>query len=561
MTKRALIYARVSTDEQAERGYSRDSQIDACRSYAAAHGLTVVAELREDYSGAKLDRPELDKLREMIQRREVDAVIVFSPDRLTRNLAHSLILREELMRAGVELHYCNRGKSEDTPESQMTENIEAVFADYWRAKIIEGSKRGRRTKAANGKWVGLGPAPYGYRKVGKRHEAHLVIDKKESEVVTRIFTLYAGLYGQPVPLQTIAAILTADRVPPPNRGIGKKNPGKGWHKGTLRKIVTRRAYTYGEFPYSGHIVTLPDLVFIDEETFKTAQGRLTRSKEHFDAIAKRRRRYLLSGHILCSCGKSMNGGAFGKDYYYYVCGQKSNKRHIRDCQEKNMRGEVAEGLVWEWVMGLLCDEKQLEVGLAEYARRCETDMQPKRERLAIIGTLIASAEGKVKRLASAFADEKDELIAAALREEMKAASREREALVSERDRLQAEVMQGELTEAERQQVTALAAEIRNKLSEPTFEQKRALIDLLDVRVRVLSEGNGRWLKVTCGLKLTEKEIPLMKLSGSTDMEAIIVKSSAINRRSPAPRRGGRGRRGRARAARRGRPRSCRVGGA
>ncbi|MBM4422617.1 MAG: recombinase family protein [Chloroflexi bacterium] len=179
MTKRAVIYARVSTDEQAEHGYSRESQVEACRTYAAGNGLTVVAELREDYSGAKLDRPELDRLREMIRRREIEAVIVFSPDRLTRNLAHSLILREELQRAGIELHYCNRGKSENTPESRMTENIEAVFGDYWREKIIESSRRGRLSKAANGKWPCDGHAAYGYRKEGKGRDARLVVHEAE----------------------------------------------------------------------------------------------------------------------------------------------------------------------------------------------------------------------------------------------------------------------------------------------------------------------------------------------------------------------------------------------
>lgn len=555
MAKRAAIYARVSTDEQAEHGYSRESQVEACRNYAAAQGLAVTAELREDYSGAKLDRPELDKLRDAIRRREIDAVIVFSPDRLTRNLAHSLLLREELQRAGIELHYCNRGKSEDTAESRMTENIEAVFGDYWREKIIESSKRGRREKAANGKWVGLGPAPYGYRKVGKRREAHLVIDEAESEIVKRIFTLYAGLYSQPLPLQTIAAMLTAEKVPPPNRAIGQVKPGSGWYKETLRKIITRRAYTYGEFLYSGRVTTLPELAFIDEDTFLMAQKRLTQSKERFSSFSKRRR-YLLSGHIQCACGKSMNGAAFGKNYFYYVCNQKFNRKHLLDCNEKNIRGEVAESLVWDWLMGLLCDEARLEAGLIEYTRRCETELQPKRERLSLIDGLIAEAEHKVKRLASAFADEKDDLIAAALRDEMRAASRVCDALKVERDALRAEVVQGELTEAERLQIKELAAEVRQRLEAPTLEQKRALIDLLDVRVKPVSSDGKQCLQVTCGLRLTEAEIPILKLS----QNAGIVMSPARSSRRPAPRRGSPGRPARRNAAPRGRPAPCRAAG-
>ena len=66
--KRAVLYARVSTDEQAEKGYSLSSQIEACRKYAEGHGFSIAVEFREDYTGTRLDRPELDELRGMIER-------------------------------------------------------------------------------------------------------------------------------------------------------------------------------------------------------------------------------------------------------------------------------------------------------------------------------------------------------------------------------------------------------------------------------------------------------------------------------------------------------------
>src|SRR5262245_52885227 len=109
MNKQAVIYARVSTDDQAERGYSLPSQIQAMRDYADSHEMQVVGEFQDDCSGAKLHRPKLDELRGMIERKEVDVVIVYAADRLSRNLAHLLILREDFRREGVELHYVNRG--------------------------------------------------------------------------------------------------------------------------------------------------------------------------------------------------------------------------------------------------------------------------------------------------------------------------------------------------------------------------------------------------------------------------------------------------------------------
>ncbi len=105
MTKRVVLYARVSTDEQAEKGYSLPTQLEACRKYAQVHGLDVVCEISDDYTGTSLDRPGLDQLRGMIARREVEAVIVYTSDRWSRKLAHMLILREEFMLAGVEFAF------------------------------------------------------------------------------------------------------------------------------------------------------------------------------------------------------------------------------------------------------------------------------------------------------------------------------------------------------------------------------------------------------------------------------------------------------------------------
>ena len=130
MTKRAVIYARVSSDEQGEHGYSIQTQIDAMQKYAEEHGLVVVQVFQENHTGAELDRPELESAREMLERNEADAFVVYTSDRLTRNLAHSIILREEFQAAGIELHTVSRGISENTAEGRLTENVEAVIAEY-----------------------------------------------------------------------------------------------------------------------------------------------------------------------------------------------------------------------------------------------------------------------------------------------------------------------------------------------------------------------------------------------------------------------------------------------
>lgn len=133
----------------------------------------------------------------------------------------------------------------------MKDNIETVFSDYWKAKIVGGSRLGRRRKAASGKWVGDGWAPYGYDRVGKARDVHLEINETEAANVRRMFNMYIGADGKPMTFQGIAAALTAEDVPPPNRGVGsKKKTTQIWHRATVRRLLTKKTFI-GEFEYSG----------------------------------------------------------------------------------------------------------------------------------------------------------------------------------------------------------------------------------------------------------------------------------------------------------------------
>lgn len=116
MDKRAVIYTRVSTELQAEKGYSLISQLEACRKYAKDNDLEIVEEFSDDYSGRELDRPGLNALRQMIGKSQIDALVVYSDDRLTRDLAHSIELRREFSILQVELCKVLGGQVDDSPQ-------------------------------------------------------------------------------------------------------------------------------------------------------------------------------------------------------------------------------------------------------------------------------------------------------------------------------------------------------------------------------------------------------------------------------------------------------------
>ena len=121
--QQAAIYARVSTTDQADKGYSLPTQIDACQRLAHQEGYTVPEShlFVDDYTGTSLNRPQFTKLRDLVHKRLVHAVFVHDLDRLSRKLAHQLLLCEEMDTCGVALHMVampHNGRS--PPEAQLS---------------------------------------------------------------------------------------------------------------------------------------------------------------------------------------------------------------------------------------------------------------------------------------------------------------------------------------------------------------------------------------------------------------------------------------------------------
>src|SRR3954465_7820896 len=142
---RAAIYARVSSDQQAER-HTIDSQVEALLARAAADGHAVAPELRfldDGHSGASLIRPALERLRDLSAMAAVDVVYVHAPDRLARSYAHQAVLVEEFARAGTEIMFLNRPIGQ-TPEDTLLLQLQAMFAEYERTRTIKSTRPGNR---------------------------------------------------------------------------------------------------------------------------------------------------------------------------------------------------------------------------------------------------------------------------------------------------------------------------------------------------------------------------------------------------------------------------------
>src|SRR2546427_11516434 len=188
---------------------------------------------KEGYSGAILARPGLESLRDLAAEGQIRAVLVYSPDRLSRKYAYQILLAEEFSRCGVELIFL-KSPAGATPEDQLLVQFQGMIAEYERAQIAERSRRGKRHKAHQGGVNVLSGAPYGYRYVRKSDTsaAFYEVIEAEAKVVRMVSEIYTQ---QGLSIQAIARLLNERQI--------ATRTGKGrWERSTVWGMLRNPAY-------------------------------------------------------------------------------------------------------------------------------------------------------------------------------------------------------------------------------------------------------------------------------------------------------------------------------
>ncbi len=210
--RKAILYARVSTEEQARSGYSLAQQCEALREYAAREGYEILEEVVDrGQSGETLARPGMDRVRDLAQGEGVSVVLAQDRDRFAREPAYLYLLKQEFEHYGTKVCSLN-DRGDDSPEGELTEGILDQLAKFERAKIAERTRRGRLRKAREGKVIAGRQANYGFR-YNEDRDGYVVYEP-EMAAVRRIFMI--GAEGTSV--CSVKAALDAANVPSP-RGV------------------------------------------------------------------------------------------------------------------------------------------------------------------------------------------------------------------------------------------------------------------------------------------------------------------------------------------------------
>ena len=248
--KRAAIYTRVSTDEQAAKGYGLQTQLEHCRNYASKIEYRIVDEISDDISGmVKLeDRPGGDRLLSLIEAGDIDALIIYSPDRLSRDTIDLQQYGRMIHDYEIELHVESMGL---IPYDDLGEISFFMFG--FRAhgehtlitKRTLGGKydkaRGNEQKNIPPKPVMTGFPPYGYKKDGERNKAKMLIFEPHAQNVRSIFEWYVNGDGRngSLSLCAIARKLDASNISPPDF---RSDAAPYWIPSTIKRILNNEIY-------------------------------------------------------------------------------------------------------------------------------------------------------------------------------------------------------------------------------------------------------------------------------------------------------------------------------
>jgi site-specific DNA recombinase len=323
----------VSTDTQAEQGYSIDEQIERLTAYCHAMGWHVVKFYTDaGYSGGNMNRPALTDLIGAAQSRLIDAVVVYKLDRLSRSQRDTLTIIEGFLEHGVDFVSMTENFDTSTPFGKATIGILSVFAQLEREQIKERCSLGRVGRAKEGKYRGGGFVPIGY----EYKDGSLIVNPSEAMQIRELHELYQR--GESF------------------RGIVKIFHEKGYtHKyGTWEVYrvsrVLRNPLYCGYITHKGETFKGEHEPIISEETFQRSQdihkGKDTLKSPHLG-------RSMLGGLLFCGrCGArygiSRNGGHNSR-YQYYCCHsrRKTSANMVKDpnCQNKNWKKEDLESLV------------------------------------------------------------------------------------------------------------------------------------------------------------------------------------------------------------------------
>lgn len=316
-----ILYARKSSEDKNKQILSLESQVANMQKLAKELGLSVVEVFQESKSAKKPDnRPQYEKMIKMIKRGEVEGIICWKLDRLSRNPWDSGKI-QWFLQQGIIKEIQTMERRYLPEDNALIFNVESGMANQYIRDLSKNVKRGIQTKLEKGEWANF--APIGYRnKNGK-----VFPDKDKTKYIIRAFELYAtGGYS----VKAIADILYKDGF--------RSRSGYKYHKSKIYKLLLNPFY-YGVMRMKGKFYAGKHEPIISKELFDIVQNVIL-GKNH---IKRQKHFFPLRGFFYChKCG-CMLTASLKKGFTYYYCtnGKGNCNEHKKYIRSEDLNGKLA----------------------------------------------------------------------------------------------------------------------------------------------------------------------------------------------------------------------------
>lgn len=500
--KRAGLYCRVSTDQQEREGTSLESQLEANLHKANELGFETDGYIiKEVWSGLTFERPGLTRVRDWVRQKQIDAVIVYSTDRLSRDPVHLLVMAEEFDKVGVELIFVTE-PMDNTLEGQLLGFVKGWASKVEVVKIRERTMRGKRTRAQLGKLPTGGLNLYGYfynKETGKR-----TINPNESQVIRKMvdYVLRDRLF-----LNDVCRRLMTENIPAPKGG-------QKWSRATVGRILNNEVYTGKTFSMKmkavepktikkvsrykntarelrprDEWVLLPDDTtpqIITPEEFEAIQRQLARNREF--SPRNQKHQYLLRGYVYCQeCLRRYHGVPEHGKRYYRCSGRSSVLAFGNPCRNRGVNADELEKQVWRIVVRNMLDPDAV-VESSHNNQGDDLQLQEWQRELAECRAKLESLDNGETRLMRLF--EFTSMTESKLTEEydrIRAYRKQTEDKITE---LEACIRNYQQTELSEEEIRAVFTIVRAILLEAShndsedFKRKRTIFELLNLKVQI-----------------------------------------------------------------------------
>ena len=411
-----VSYSRVSTEEQAELGFSIEAQLEETRTRCKAEHKVVFKEyIDAGISGKSIEkRPALMQLLQDIENGKVSELWIWKTDRLSRKLSDLLLIMELLKRHNVTLRCVADVEFDQTTSSgRAMMQMMGVMAEYQRNIIVENVKMGMKQRARNGKWNGGQVLGYDVVEVpaGSGKESLLRVNPIEAELVRKIFRLYASGKG----FRSIANTL--------NQEGHRTKPGNAFTSVAIKTIINNPVYV-GKIRYNVRenwaekrrkgINPNPIIVdgehepIISQDLWETVQALF--AKKSFSPSRLFEGTYPLTGLMRCpQCGATLGAHRIRdtlKDgtvvnRRYYVCNNFRNGGR-RVCSSNSVRADLVESFVFQRLAEAVQRPKVLEDVVRKINKDSSQSIAPLQKELAAINKELAKIESQRKRFFKLF---------------------------------------------------------------------------------------------------------------------------------------------------------------